>query len=379
MQVLIVISLLLLSLYIYKVLIYRYYWNRYPESEPPEPDLSVWISVIIAFRNERQHLPVLLSSLAVQVYPSTRYEVILVNDHSHDGSDGLVQQFCRDHAQFRLLHNDPGSAGKKAAITRGVLSASGELIVTTDADCSMGPYWLTALAGIYVKHHADMVVGLVDLQTGDSFLEGFQQAEFTSLVASGAAALAGGRSLYCNGANLAYNRNVFLSHKDPLQQQVTSGEDTLFLHLLKRNRKSRIILAKTRAAIVNTTGVSSWQAFREQRKRWVSKSLHYRDIDTLYTAVLVLLVNMVMLVSLAWLATGRNFWWYPLLFGGKTLAEGLFLQSYLGFYDRKLPMIRFLVYAWIYPFYAGYFAITGLFSDFHWKGRSYRTNFPVPT
>lgn len=379
MQVLLVISLMLVSLYIYKVLIYNYCWDHYPEQETQEPGLSVWISVIIAFRNEHQHLPALLSSLAAQVVPATRYEVILVNDHSQDGSDGLVQKFCREHAHFRLIHNGPGSTGKKAAITRGVLSASGDLIVTTDADCSMGPYWLAALAGVYIKHHADMVVGLVDLQTGDSFFEGFQQAEFASLVASGAASLAGGRPLYCSGANLAYNRKVFLSHKDPLQQKIPSGEDTLFLHLLKRNRNSRIILAKTRAALVTTTGASSWQAFREQRKRWVSKSLHYRDFDTLYTAVLVLLVNVVMLVSLMGLVTGRNLWLYPLLFVGKTLAEGLFIGSYLRFFERKLPVMRFLAYAWIYPFYAGYFAITGLCSGFKWKGRSYRTNFPIPT
>lgn len=62
-------------------------------------------------------------------------EVIVVDDGSRDGTARVVENFARDHACLRLLPN-PGNRGKGFAVRHGMLKATGEWILYTDADLS---------------------------------------------------------------------------------------------------------------------------------------------------------------------------------------------------------------------------------------------------
>ena len=378
MNVLTTLSLLLLVLYVLKILYYKHKWEHYPELELSGP-ASVKISVVIAFRNEISDLDILLVLLLSQNYPEESYEVILVNDHSEDGSDGLVQKFCDQHRNFRLLHNDASETGKKSAIMKGVRNATYDLIVTTDADCSLRENWLTAIAQAYQEKDADLIVGLVDMVSTDSFFGRFQEIEFLSLVAAGAGAIAAERPIYCNGACLAYRKSAFLAFTDPMKQKIPSGEDTLFMHELKRKSGKRIVLAKSVQAIATTRGASTFKDFFQQRKRWISKAPYYRDSDILYTSFLVFLVNFSVLHALILLVTGINVWLFPVMYVVKLLTDMGFLKSFLRFYCKNLPAGWFTVYELVYPFYVVLFAAAGIFSGFTWKGRRTGASFPTPT
>src|SRR3546814_9358095 len=50
---------------------------------------------------------------------------------------------------LRMNEHKPINSYKKKAIARAIQEASGELIVTTDADCWMGPEWLGAVVSAY--------------------------------------------------------------------------------------------------------------------------------------------------------------------------------------------------------------------------------------
>jgi poly-beta-1,6-N-acetyl-D-glucosamine synthase len=373
------ISLLLLTLYVIKILKYRHDWIRYPTFKPSGAGLGTGISVIVAFRNEQDNLPALLSALQKQQYPASLFEVILVNDHSDDGSAILVQDFCREHANFRLVQNEITASGKKSAIINGIAHASFELILTTDADCTMTPFWLATLAEYYQDRQPAMIIGLVQMNTEGGFLGGFQETEFLSLVAAGAGAAAGYDPVYCNGACLAFRKSLFLSYADPTQVALVSGDDTLFMLTVKRSRRGSIILLKSIPAMVNTRGMTSWRDFFHQRKRWVSKSLYYRDRQILYTAVLVFLVNVTVISSLTAFFVIGNYWLFPVVYTVKMLTDLMFLKSYMEFLGKELPVLRFMLYELMYPFYAVFISVTGLSTGFTWKGRRFRINSPIPT
>ena len=94
------------------------------------------VSVVIPAYNEQQRLPATLTS--VYDYLSRRgitFEVLVVDDGSHDETAALVQNFANEHPGVRLLSYSPNQ-GKGHAIRTGILSAKGDLMLIDDADGS---------------------------------------------------------------------------------------------------------------------------------------------------------------------------------------------------------------------------------------------------
>jgi cellulose synthase/poly-beta-1,6-N-acetylglucosamine synthase-like glycosyltransferase len=370
MNFLVLLTILVLALYAFKINRYRIGWNKQAVFIGSGKCLT-GISVIIAFRNEVENLGSLLSALEKQKYPVHLHEVILVDDYSDDHSDVLVKHFCETRTNFRYVSNEGNKPGKKSAIRNGINHAMFELIVTTDADCVMKEHWLSSIAQYYQESHVDMIIGLVDIDTVKGFSGTFQEIEFLSLIASGAGAAAVNRPIYCNAANLAFRRTLFQQTNDPLQEGIISGDDTFFLHLAKKRHK-KIGLLKSTASVVKTNGSDSWKDFVNQRIRWVSKSRYYRDLQTIYTAILVLSVNALFLTALVCMISGINPWILPVLFVVKVCTDYALLRGFMLFYSRKLPFIKFVLYSFIYPFTVVFFATGGLLVGYSWKGRHFR-------
>ena len=61
-----------------------------------------------------------------------KYEVIVVDDGSNDGSLEFVRSFAEENPEFRIIENN--HTGKAGAVTRGMLSAKGDYILFTDMD-----------------------------------------------------------------------------------------------------------------------------------------------------------------------------------------------------------------------------------------------------
>ena len=93
-----------------------------------------FISVIIPVRNEEKHLGAVLEGLSGQDYPADRFEILVADGNSTDGTARVVEEAAKRSAtRIKLLPN-PGqvsSAGRNV----GVRHSSGELIVFIDGHC----------------------------------------------------------------------------------------------------------------------------------------------------------------------------------------------------------------------------------------------------
>ena len=93
-----------------------------------------FISVIVPVRNERAMLPRLLDQLLAQNYPADRYEILVVDGRSTDGTPDLVaRRFSRRRVPIRVLDN-PGirsSAGRNV----GLRAAAGDVFLFIDGHC----------------------------------------------------------------------------------------------------------------------------------------------------------------------------------------------------------------------------------------------------
>jgi cellulose synthase/poly-beta-1,6-N-acetylglucosamine synthase-like glycosyltransferase len=102
--------------------------------------LRPFVSIVIPCYNSKRTVGDCLSSLAGQTYPRDRYEVILVDNGS---TDGTCEQVRVLYPWVKLIHSlQKGSAFARNA---GIREASGELILSTDSDCVADKAWIAQL------------------------------------------------------------------------------------------------------------------------------------------------------------------------------------------------------------------------------------------
>jgi len=102
-------------------------------------DATPEVSVIVPMRNASRYIARCVASLRGQSYPADRYEIIIIDNNSDDGSPELV---AADASVRLLFEKKPGAY---AARNRGVMAARGRLLAFTDADCEPDKDWLANL------------------------------------------------------------------------------------------------------------------------------------------------------------------------------------------------------------------------------------------
>jgi succinoglycan biosynthesis protein ExoA len=94
------------------------------------------ISVILPVHDGRATLPRLLDELLRQNYPADRFEILVVDRASADGTADLVRRrYAQNHCAIRLI----ASGSRRASIARnlGIRAARGEVLVFIDGHCAV--------------------------------------------------------------------------------------------------------------------------------------------------------------------------------------------------------------------------------------------------
>lgn len=330
------------------------------------------VSVLIPFRNEAQNLTMITDSLSAQSYPTSLLEFIFINDHSSDGGEKLIEQLANKDQRFRLI-NLTDLKGKKPAIEQGVEKAKHELILTSDADCSMGENWLKTMQALYENKQAHLVIGPVQLKTSKNFIGKLMKTEFSALVSSTSGACGINHPFMCNGANLLFCKTLFQKLK-PFQHlsEVASGDDVFLLHALKKKygRSAKIHFANYSAALVSAKSINGFSHFIQQRIRWAQKSKHYKDLSTMLIGGVIFLANLMMIVILiAWMLGKINFSLLITYFILKwSIDFGLMISS-RRWLKTPMPFFYSFFLSLVYPFYIIGIALLSLLLKVRWKGR----------
>jgi biofilm PGA synthesis N-glycosyltransferase PgaC len=318
---------------------------------------GIFLSIIVPCRNEEKDLPLLLSDIAGQTYNPGLFEVIIVDDNSTDTSYALADGFS-SIKNMKVLRNS--GRGKKRAVKTGIESSRGSLVITCDADCRMGQNWLKTISATYIAENPDMIICPVRLESGKGFFRRFQELEFLGLQGITAGTATDGNPVMCNGANLAFKREVFNRHSDNLHEELASGDDVFLLHSIKKEPGSRVIWLESSEAVVTTRASGTLFSFLRQRARWISKSGYYDDKFTKALAIVTFVTIIVQILLLA----GGVFSVRLLLILGiytalKSVPDFLILSNTTLRYGENKLMRWFLPSLLFYPFYV---LAAGLFS-----------------
>ncbi len=295
------------------------------------------VSVIVAARNESTNIENLLQALFLQDMPGDHYEVIIVDDASHDDTVHLIQNFIQTHPQrtFKLLHSrerDQVLSPKKHALAQGIAAARGEILLFTDADCMPPASWVHTMLS-HFDASTGMVIGFspYEVPPPRTFFHRLVALESLALAALAAATTARGRPATCSGRNLAYRKQVYADVGGfAAIAHFVSGDDDLFLKLVHERSGWQIRYALDPQTIVPTRHLSGFKAFVRQRLRHASKGFHYGWRMT-GTLMLVYLFNLMMFTSLvlSFSITSRALWpWLALLLksGGELFLVSRFAR-----------------------------------------------------
>ena len=281
-------SILAALFYIIVMLVCAYGWKRLPYFKfVQNADNQTFISILIAARNESENIENCLQSIIAQNYPKHLYEVIVIDDTSEDNTFTLANSFHASNIRVIKLADFSEKGGKKKAIEAGVNHAKGTLIVTTDADCIAQPQWLSLIAAFYESKKYKFIAAPVNFHEEKNTFERCQSLDFLGLMAVTGGGIQLKKFNMCNGANLAYERDVFFE-VGGFQgiDQLASGDDMLLMQKIALKYPNDIGYLKNTDATVFTFAKESVQSFINQRVRWASKTNTYKEF--LVTAILMM-------------------------------------------------------------------------------------------
>ncbi len=360
------------------------------EEQTAAPERASWplVSVVIAARNEEAAIGACLRSVLANNYPPNRFEVLVVDDFSEDATARRVRHLQREHAPIaagapddaareyppvRLLRMqdvaDRSAGHKQAALAYGLREARGEIICTTDADCTVRPGWLRAMAGAFDARTA-FVAGPVRYRPGTGLFTRMQALEFTGLVASGGGAIGAGRPNICNTTNVAYRRaprDALLPDASALR---AAASDELLLQHIAYDTNWRVRFCAAPETYVDTDPAPTLGAFLRQRVRWATMGTRYARASLV--ASVAALYGFYVLLLTALVAV----WFAPALLPAlgvalalKLIAEAALLRPACR-HAGQASLLRYLVPAQLpqilYVVYAG---LAGTLGHVEWKGR----------
>ena len=113
----------------------------------------VFVSVVVPTYNRREDVLKCITALGNQTYPADRFEILIVDDGSTDGTQEAVQKkACEipNLSYYRVQVNN----GDGHARNQGVNAAKGVIIAFTDDDCIPSPAWIEEAVSVFEKEES---------------------------------------------------------------------------------------------------------------------------------------------------------------------------------------------------------------------------------
>jgi glycosyltransferase involved in cell wall biosynthesis len=172
------------------------------------------VSVVIPVRNAPERLRACLEGLRGQSYPNDRYELIVADNGSTDGTADVARSFA-----VKVLVAD-SALSPYAARNAGMALAEGSILAFTDATCVPAPDWLERGVAALESSGADLAGGRVvftfsrERSIGE-LADALMNVDVEASIADHAACMAG---------NLFVRRSV-IEAVGPFESALRSGGD----------------------------------------------------------------------------------------------------------------------------------------------------------
>jgi cellulose synthase/poly-beta-1,6-N-acetylglucosamine synthase-like glycosyltransferase len=337
-----------------------------------------FVSVIVAARNEEMNICQLLQCLSHQTY--SPYEIIIINDRSTDKTAQLIADFkknCSNITRVDITRLQDDMPAKKNALRAGIEASKGEILCFTDADCLPTSQWIEELVKSFMPN-VGLVAGYSPYQIPNNltssvrylkkiFFKFIRYEEFRAAIWA-AGSIGWNVGWLCTGRNLAYRRKVYneVNGFEKIKMSI-SGDDDLFLQLVRRQTAWKIHYVITPESFVPTAPPKDFWSFIEQRKRHFSATkfftlpmmffffIYHSSNLLLFISPFLFLLNVVTLPVVI------------VVFCSKLLGDIILFKYSHRTFDATKFYSSFILMEALYILYNSFIGPLSIFRKFAWK------------
>lgn len=237
-------------------------------------------SIIISAKNAAHHLAISLPKLLNQSFQ----ELIVANDYSEDKTQEVLETLKGNNPLLKSFVPAEDKPGKKHALTEGILQASSENILLTDADCQPASTKWAEIMNAHLIGKFGLVLGYGPLIKENNFINLFSRFE-TTLTAVQYFGYALFKIPYMGvGRNIAFSKALFTkvggytSHLD-----IPSGDDDLFVQSARKMADISVCLNKE--SFMYSRSESTLSNYIRQKRRHVATSSRYSIMHKLLLSI----------------------------------------------------------------------------------------------
>ncbi len=334
-------------------------------------DTYLSISIVLSARNEEKNIGACIKQLMAQEYPKTSFEIILIDDASEDETYKLASNILSQSNIKHQIIRQNEHTGKKINLTKAIHLATGDIIVTTDADVIYrNVFWLKAIHLYFVKYQPAMLIMPIDYTTHHQVLSTFQIVENIAISGITAGYTGINMAFMCSGANLAFKKHAFIdangyqSHLD-----ISSGEDVFLLEDIKNKKSANIMYGFDRHLIVKTLPEINLRNFLEQRIRWAYKAKYNKNQLNLFGGFIIIAANLLVLALIVAIIKQSAIIPYLSIFvATKFVFDFLLLFLASNFLNKVKYLMWLIPFECVYWIYALVIGVASLIYKPYWKG-----------
>jgi glycosyltransferase involved in cell wall biosynthesis len=343
-----------------------------------EDEKQAWlgVSILIAARNEVENIETVIRDVFNQSYPLDLFELIVIDDHSEDGTLSIAETLKAEFPGLKVLSNHDGE-GKKAALQKGVREAKFGTIATVDADCRVPSEWLISMTSHWEQERTRMLLGPIVLQADRSVLQQSQAMEMLAIMGLTGGFASHQKPIMANGANLLFDKDSFEAIGGYIGSENPSGDDVFTMLQFNEKWPGSVRFVKHYEAAVLTNAQPTFATFWQQRKRWLSKKGGYKSPLVKATAIITYLANVAAFVSfIAIIFAFGSYWtdrlmWILFL---KTILDLTLTRTASRDLQPNCGIAHILVTEIFVAVYVTFLGIFGNVRNYVWKGREINVN-----
>ena len=233
----------------------------------------------------------------------------------------------------------PNLRGKPGALQYGIDRSHGEIILMTDADCTVHSQWVKRIAEQFSDESVGLVSGLTSV-AGTTFLERTQDVEWTYTQSMAAGGVGNGFPLGCFGNNLAVRRETFLALGGYRGIEFSVTEDLALQHAVDDSPWEIRFAIESRIS-VETLPCDTMLEYIKQRHRWVRGG-----VDLGWRGFSFVMTSIALWIGIAVAAATTQWGWLVSFAVLRLVADGV-LISRSAFAIRRMKLLPFIIPAMI--------------------------------